>query len=89
MALNIKNAEAERLARELSRRRAQGITEVVTEALRKELARERRRPRKGGPEDLHRRIQAIVDDVKRLPLRQPELPPAPPRAIDLDDDLFA
>ena len=42
MALNIKNAETERLARELSRRRNQGITEVVTEVLRKELLRERR-----------------------------------------------
>ena len=86
MALNIKNAETERLARELSRRRSQGITEVVTEALRKELVRERRRPRRDGPEDLHRRIQAIVDDVKRLPIvRGVE---AAPRAIDLDDDLF-
>ena len=36
---------------------------------------------KDDPEDLHRRIQAIVDDVKRLPVV------APP-ALDLDDDLF-
>jgi hypothetical protein len=82
MALNIKNAETERLARELSRRRNQGITEVVTEVLRKELLRERRRPRRDGLDDLHRRIQAIVDDVKRLPVVAP-----PP--LDLDDDLFA
>jgi antitoxin VapB len=82
MALNIKNAETERLARELSRRRNQGITEVVTEALRKELTRERRRPRRDGPDDLHRRIQAIVDDVKRLPV-------VAPTPLDLDDDLFA
>lgn len=86
MALNIKNAETERLARELSRRRGQGITEVVTEALRKELLRERRRPRRDGPEDLHRRIQAIVDDVKRLPVQGLQ---APPRPLDMDDDLFA
>jgi hypothetical protein len=85
MALNIKNEETERLARELSRRRHQGITEVVTEALRKELQREKRRPRRGDAEDFRRRIQAIVDDMKRLPLLGEG---ATPR-IDLDDDLFA
>lgn len=68
MALNIKDAETEKLARELARRRKQGITEVVTEALRKELERERRRPRRTDKEAFHRRIQAIVDDVKRLPV---------------------
>jgi hypothetical protein len=85
MALNIKNEETERLARELSRRRHQGITEVVTEALRKELARERRRPRRGDAEDFRRRIQAIVDDMKRLPV----LGADGAHGIDLDDDLFA
>jgi len=84
MALNIKNEETERLARELSRRRDQGITEVVTQALRKELTRERRRPRRGDTEDFRRRIQEIVDDVKRLPL----LEPGGTHRIDLDDDLF-
>lgn len=68
MALNIKNAETEKLARELARRRKQGITEVVTDALRKELERERRRPRRGDTEGFHRRIQAIVDEVKALPV---------------------
>jgi antitoxin VapB len=84
MALNIKNEETERLARELSRRRDQGITEVVTQALRKELTRERRRPRRGDTEDFRRRIQEIVDDMKRLPL----LEPGGTHRIDLDDDLF-
>ena len=83
MALNIKNEETERLARELSRRRDQGITEVVTQALRKELTRERRRPRRGDT-DFRRRIQEIVDDMKRLPL----LEPGGTHRIDLDDDLF-
>ena len=73
-----------RLARELSRRRDQGITEVVTQALRKELTRERRRPRRGDTEDFRRRIQEIVDDMKRLPL----LEPGGTYRIDLDDDLF-
>lgn len=68
MALNIKNAETEKLARELARRRKQGITEVVTEALRKELERERGRSRRGDKEAFHRRIQSIVDDVKQLPV---------------------
>ena len=80
MALNIKNEETERLARELSRRRDQGITEVVTQALRKELTRERRRPRRGDTEDFRRRIQEIVDDMKRLPLLEP--------GGMLDDDLL-
>jgi antitoxin VapB len=69
VALNIKNAETERLARELARRRGQGLTEVVTEALRKEVERERRKPpRKQSAEEFHRAIQEIVDEVKRLPI---------------------
>lgn len=70
MALNIKNAETERLARELARRRKQGITQVVTEALRKEVERERRvRIAKGDDyESFKRRIDAIVERVNRLPV---------------------
>jgi len=68
MALNIKNPETEKLARELARRRKQGITEVVTEALRKEVERERRKPRHADREEFHRGIQEIVDSVKRLPV---------------------
>ncbi len=43
MALNIKNAETEKLVRELARRRGQGITEVLTDVLRREVERERKR----------------------------------------------
>ena len=43
MALNIKSAEADALARDLARRRNKGITEVVIEALRHELEREKGR----------------------------------------------
>ncbi len=68
MALNIKNPETEKLARELARRRKQRITDVITDALRKELERERRKPRPGGDDEFHRRIQKIVDEVKRLPV---------------------
>jgi antitoxin VapB len=67
MALNIKNRETEQLARELARRRKQGITEVVTEALRKEVERERKKPRRGDREEFCRRIQGIVDHFNRLP----------------------
>jgi antitoxin VapB len=66
MALNIKNEETEKLARELARRRKQGITEVLTDVLRREVERERRKPRRVDKDDFHRRIQAIVDDVKKL-----------------------
>ena len=74
MALNIKNPEPERMARDLARRRNQSITEVVTEALRKELERERRKPRREDKEEFHRRIQEIVDDVKKLPVLDDRTP---------------
>ena len=67
MAINIKNAEAEQLARELARRRKQGITEVVIDALRKEVERERRKPRREGAEECQRRVQDIVEHFNRLP----------------------
>jgi antitoxin VapB len=40
MPLNIKNAEADELARRLAQRTGRGITEVVIEALREKLTRE-------------------------------------------------
>lgn len=43
MALNIKRAEADRLAREPARRRRQSITEAVVHALRAKLARDAQR----------------------------------------------
>ena len=46
MALNIKNAETEKLVRELARRRGQGITEALTDVVRREVERERRKPRR-------------------------------------------
>lgn len=48
MALNIKHPEADRLARDLARRRRQSITEAVVTALRAELARESQRVRAPG-----------------------------------------
>jgi len=68
MGLNIKNSETEKLARELARLRGQGITEAVTGALRREVERERRKPRRDDKEKFHRDIDAIVQEVKRLPV---------------------
>jgi antitoxin VapB len=74
MALNIKNAETEKLARELARRRSQGLTEVLTDVLRREVERERRKPRRGDTDELDRRIQTIVDEVKKLPVLDDRTP---------------
>jgi len=74
MALNIKNPETEKLARELARRRGQGITEAVTEALRREIERERKRRRPEDKEKFHRDIEEIVQRVKRLPVLDDRTP---------------
>lgn len=71
MALNIKNAETERLARELARRRKRGITEVVTEALRKEIERERRKPGPGARESFVRKLREIGERASRYPVIDP------------------
>jgi antitoxin VapB len=68
VALNIKNAETERLARELARRRGTGITEAVTHALRKEVERERKSPRREDKQALMRRIDQIIERFNRRPL---------------------
>jgi antitoxin VapB len=64
MALNIKSDEADRLARELARRRGRPITTVVIEALRAELARERHKAR---PPGLTERVAAIAAVYAELP----------------------
>jgi antitoxin VapB len=68
MALNIKNPETEKLARELARRRKQGITEVLTAVLRKEVERERKKPVRDDREERMRRIEAIIERVKSYPV---------------------
>ena len=68
MALNIKNPETERLARELARRRKQGITEVITDVLRREVERERRKPSRPDDDAFKRGIDEIVARVRRLPV---------------------
>jgi len=69
MGLNIKNPETEKLIRELAQRRGQGITEVLTDVIGREVERERR---KVTPQDLEarrRRIDKIVEEYNKLPLR--------------------
>ena len=63
MALNIKNTETEKLARDLARLRGEGITEALTAVLRREVARERRKPRR---DDIEERLRRIDDIVRRF-----------------------
>jgi antitoxin VapB len=48
MSLNIKHPEADRLARELARRRGESITDAVLAAIREQLKRERAKIRRPG-----------------------------------------
>lgn len=69
MAPNIKNAETEKLARELARRRRQGITEALTSVLRREVEREWKKPRRREDyEAFSRRIDETVEHFNRLPV---------------------
>ena len=64
MALNIMNPDADRLARELARRKNMSITDAVIGALEAELARERKRVRGAG---FAERIKAIGTRYASLP----------------------
>ena len=64
MALNIKSPEADKLARELARRRQQSITEAVIAALRAELDRESQRMRAPG---MAKQLLAIGTRYAALP----------------------
>lgn len=66
MSLNIKDPEAERLAREVARRTGTTMTGAVIIALRERLAREERKAR--NTEDFVREIMAIADHSSRLPV---------------------
>jgi antitoxin VapB len=65
MALSIKNAEAERLARELARIRGESLTEAVTLALREQVVRETGRR---DPARLLAAVREIQEEVARLPI---------------------
>ncbi|MEZ5935886.1 MAG: type II toxin-antitoxin system VapB family antitoxin [Alphaproteobacteria bacterium] len=64
MALNIKHPDADRLARELVRRRKRSITDVVLEALEAALAKERQAVRAPG---VARELFSIGDRYATLP----------------------
>lgn len=66
MALNIRNAETERLAAELARQTGESKTEAVTRALRDRLARVRRE-RSG--KSLADELRAIARRCASLPVR--------------------
>jgi antitoxin VapB len=78
MSLNIKNEEADRLARELADLTGESVTAAVTEALRERLARERRqRHRKATSEELLEIARDIASRLKE-----------PWKSIDIDELLY-
>lgn len=78
MALNIKDPEADRLARDLAARMGETITETVVKALRERLKRETAKT----PVGLNDEIMAISRRASRLPRRSGE---TPERIIDYDE----
>lgn len=72
MALNIKNPEAERLARQLAEATGENITRAVTEALREQLIRKTGRVRDVTLRDDIRRIQERVASLPVLDDRTPD-----------------
>lgn len=67
MALSIKNAEVETLARELASRRKISVTEAIRQSLNREVARERMIPvfRRPGLEE---ELMAIAKSAAALPI---------------------
>ncbi len=70
LALNIKNPEADRLARELAARTGETLTETVVKALRERLKRETAKT----PVGLKDEIMAISRRAGRLPRRTGQTP---------------
>jgi antitoxin VapB len=78
MSLNIKNEEADRLARELADLTGESVTAAVTEALRERLTRERRqRRRKATSAELLEIARDIASRLKE-----------PWKSIDIDELLY-
>ncbi|MDA1029518.1 MAG: type II toxin-antitoxin system VapB family antitoxin [Bacteroidetes bacterium] len=75
MAFNIKNAEADRLARELVKRTGQNLTDVVLDALRDKLEHVSGR----------RRLPGLREDISRIQERVAALPILDGRC---DDDIL-
>ncbi len=62
MALSIKTAEADELARSLARLTGESMTEAVTTALRERLARER--ARRSASAGLPARVAALAEQIR-------------------------
>jgi antitoxin VapB len=73
MVLSIKDAEADRLARELAQRTGETITEAVVTALRERLSREERK----ADDD-----EQVVEDVLEIGRHFSSLPVLDPRSAD-------
>jgi antitoxin VapB len=71
MALNIKNDEADQLARELAEKTGESITEAVLQALRERLVRVQGRVRDRG---LSERVLQIAKRASALPVLDPRRP---------------
>ncbi len=67
MALNIKSAETDRLARELAALTGESITEAVTRALAARLDQERRQ-RESSRDELRRKLHEIAQRAARHPV---------------------
>jgi antitoxin VapB len=67
MALNIKSAATDRLARELAALTGESITEAVTRAVELRLERERQE-RQSSREVLRAKLRRIADEAARLPV---------------------
>lgn len=65
MALSLKDAETDRLARAVARLTGESLTEAVRTALSERLERERRK--RGTPSGLARRLDRIARDCAALP----------------------
>jgi len=72
MVLSIKDAEADRLARELAKRTGATITEAVVKALKEQIAREERKA-----DDEH-----LVEDVLEIARHFSSLPVLDPRSAE-------
>ncbi|MGH7627880.1 MAG: type II toxin-antitoxin system VapB family antitoxin [Gemmatimonadales bacterium] len=68
MALSIKNAQADQLARELAETTGETITDAVVQAIRERLERERYRRRAAAGQSAAR-IRRIQERIARLPVR--------------------
>lgn len=79
MPLNIKNPEADELARALAQVRGRSITDVVIESLRESLARESARVK---PRSLKEELREIGKRCASLPVLDPR---SPDEIIGYDD----